>query len=318
MQMLFDTFRKSLNQFFDSVDLNQVQEAFKIVQSCQGTLFLSGVGKSGFIAEKVAATLVSTGTRAVFLSPAGALHGDIGIVSKQDVFIAFSKSGESEELIGLIPYIRKKGAFTISVVSALLSRLGAAADLTVHLPVQKEVCPYDLAPTTSTAAQLIFGDCLAIALMQSKQFSISDFAENHPAGFLGRKITLKVSDLMLKDEAVPICKSQDRLIDILPELTGKRCGSILVVGDDFQLQGIFTDGDLRRAIHSKEEGALQTQMETLMTRSPRTVDPDELAIVALRQMEEDPSRLITVLPVLQKDKIAGLLRMHDILQSGLR
>ncbi len=318
MRVFFDAFRQSLNQFFDAVNLNEVQKAFEAIRDCQGILFLSGVGKSGFIAQKIAATLVSTGTRAVFLSPAGALHGDVGIVSKQDIFLAFSKSGESEELLGLIPHIRKRGAFAIGVISNLSSRLAAAADLIVHLPIQKEMCPFDLAPTTSTAAQLIFGDCLAIALMQAKQFTVSDFASNHPAGLLGRKITLKVSDLMLKGNAVPICGSQDRLIDILHELTGKRCGSILIVDENCQLQGIFTDGDLRRAIHSKGEASLQAQMGTLMTPSPRTVDPDQFAFAALRQMEEDPSRLITVLPVLQNGKVAGLLRMHDVIQSGLK
>ena len=154
--------------------------------------------------------------------------------------------------------------------------------------------------------------------MQAKQFSVADFALNHPAGFLGRKITLKVSDLMLTGEAIPCCKRFDRLIDILPELTGKRCGCILIVDENQRLEGIFSDGDLRRAIHSQGEKALQAQMETLMTLSPRTTNSDQFAIDALHQMEEDSSRLITVLPVLQNGKIAGLLRMHDIIQSGLR
>ena len=318
MQHLLDTFRKSLNQFFDEIDLNEVQRVFDAVLACKGTVFLSGVGKSGFIAQKIAATLVSTGTRAVFLSPAGALHGDIGIVSSQDQLLAFSKSGESEELLGLIPHIRKKGAFTIAVVSGAGSRLEKASNLTIHLPTRQEICPYDLAPTTSTAAQLIFGDCLAVALMQAKRFSVADFALNHPAGFLGRKITLKVSDLMLTGEAVPCCKKGSRLIDILPELTGKRCGCILIVDENHRLEGIFSDGDLRRAIHAQGEKALQAQMQTLMTHSPRTTDPEKFAIDALRQMEEDPGRLITVLPVLQNGKLTGLLRLHDIIQSGLR
>jgi arabinose-5-phosphate isomerase len=244
--------------------------------------------------------------------------GYFPLSSGQDVFLAFSKSGESEEIIGLIPYIRKKGAFTIGVVSTAFSRLEDAANLTIHLPVQREVCPHDLAPTASTAAQLIFGDCLAIALMQAKQFSVQDFASNHPAGFLGRKITLKVSDLMLEGEAVPLCKRQDKLIDILHILTGKRCGCILIGDEDFRLEGIFTDGDLRRAIHSKGESALRMQMGALMTNAPRTVGPDEFAIAALHKMEEDPSRLITVLPVMESGRVKGLLRMHDILQSGLR
>lgn len=295
-----------------------MERVFDTIFACRGMVFLSGVGKSGFIAQKIAATLVSTGTRAAFLSPVSALHGDIGIVSSQDIFLALSKSGETEELLSLIPYIRKRGAISIGVVSNRSSRLSSASDLVVQIPIAKEICPHDLAPTVSTTAQLIFGDCLAIALAQAKQFSVSDFASNHPAGFLGRKITLKVSDLMLKADAVPLCRPQDRLIDILPELTGKRCGCILVVDSQNQLKGIFTDGDLRRAIHGRGENVLQAEMEVLMVRSPRIVDPDQFAVAALRQMEEDLSRLITVLPVLRNGAVVGLLRMHDILQSGLK
>lgn len=318
MRTLFDTFRRSLDEFFNTIDLSEVHKVFDALLSCKGTVILSGVGKSGLIAQKIAATFVSTGTRAVYLMPTGALHGDIGIVSPNDVFLAFSKSGETEELLELIPYIRKKGALAIGVVSDKSSRIGKACDVAAILPAGNELCPYDLAPTTSTASQLIFGDCLAIALMQAKQFSIDDFASNHPAGFLGRKSTLKVSDLMVKGKEIPICREKDRFIDILHELTGKRCGCILIADADQGVQGIFTDGDLRRAIQTNGEKALQMPMEVLMTGSPRTIDPGQYAIVALRRMEEDPSRLITVLPVLEGGKIAGLLRMHDILQSGLR
>jgi arabinose-5-phosphate isomerase len=196
--------------------------------------------------------------------------------------------------------------------------MAKASDLTAILPVGNELCPYDLAPTTSTAAQLIFGDCLAIGLMQAKEFTISDFASNHPAGFLGRKSTLKVSDLMIPEGEIPLCGEKDRLIDILHELTGKQCGCILIADVHRALRGIFTDGDLRRAIQTKGENALKMPMETLMIHSPRTTEPGEYAIIALRRMEEDQSRPITVLPVLEGGKIAGLLRMHDILQSGLR
>jgi len=318
MRSLFDSFRHSLNRFFERIDWNGAEKVFEALRACEGTIFLSGVGKSGFVSQKIVATLVSTGTRAAFLSPSGALHGDIGIVSAQDALLAFSKSGESDELLAMMPYIRKKGAFSIAAVSAPTSRLAKMCDLAVNLPVEKEICPYDLAPTVSTAAQLIFGDCLAIALSQAKRFSIEDFAANHPAGFLGRKITLKVADLMIHGAAMPLCKGKDRLIDILPELTGKRCGCVLIADEASRLEGIFTDGDLRRAIHASGENALQREMGSLMTRSPRTVDPERFAIEALRQMEEDPNRLITVLPVVEGGKIAGLLRMHDILQSGLK
>jgi len=318
MRPLFENFRHHLNYFFDHIPNDKMKQVFDAALSCRGTIFLTGVGKSGFIAQKIAATLVSTGTRALFLSPSDALHGDIGIVSSNDLFLILSKSGESEELLALLPFIRKKGAALIGVVANPSSRLAKLSDLFVHLPLQKEICPYDLAPTVSTAAQLIFGDCLAIALMQKKSFTIADFASNHPGGFLGKKITLKVSDLMLKGDAVPLCKSEDRLIDILPELTGKRCGCILVTDKEKALQGIFTDGDLRRAILGKGNEALQTPMGDLMTHSPKTAEAKEFAVDALRKMEEDESRPITVLPILEKGIVFGLLRMHDIIQSGLR
>ncbi len=317
LDALFQDLRGYLNYFFDSIDLNEAKKIEKLLLDCPGTIFLSGVGKSGHIAQKIAATFISTGTRAVFLSPGHALHGDIGLVLPRDVFLLFSKSGESEELLQLVSPIKNKKATAIAIVSALHSRLALACDLSVHLPVQRELCPYDLAPTTSTAAQLIFGDCLAIALMQAKRFTLADFASNHPAGLLGRKITLKVFDLMLKGDAIPVCRRQDRLIDVLHALTAKRCGCLLIEEAGI-LQGIFTDGDLRRSIEAKGEKALQAPIGTLMSPSPRTIAPDQLASAALRQMEEDPSRLIAVLPVVEQGRIAGLLRMHDILQAGLR
>jgi arabinose-5-phosphate isomerase len=318
MRDLFDTFRSSLNGFFDAVDLTEIEKVFESLRSCSGALILSGVGKSGFVAQKIAATLVSTGTKAHYLCPAGALHGDIGIVAPEDFFLAFSKSGESKELLDLLPFVKKKGARTIAVVSKRSSRLADMSDLVVHLPIEKEVCPYDLAPTVSTAAQLIFGDCLAIKLMQEREFTVTDFASNHPSGFLGKKITLKVADLMLRGEAIPTCRKSDRLIEVLHELTSKRCGCVLIASEEARLEGIFTDGDLRRAIQAKGEGALQVRMGELMTRSPLTGEPDQFAIEALRKMEENPDRLITVLPILDTNKIVGLLRLHDIIQSGLR
>lgn len=316
LSKLFEDQRRYLNHFFDSVQLEEAETVFEKLLHCQGVCVLTGVGKSGHIAHKIATTLSSTGTRAIFLSPAHALHGDIGFLSSQDAFLAFSKSGESQELIDLMPHVEKRGTLRIAIVSAQNSRLEKAADLAVHLPVKRELCPYDLAPTTSTAVQLIFGDCLAIALMQAKKFSLDNFAANHPAGFLGRKITLRVSDLMLKGEKIPLCKPTDRLIDLLSELSMKRCGCLLVV-EGKKLQGIFTDGDLRRAIETQGPKVLQKTMEEVMTQTPRFITPDELAFDAMRQMEEDPSRLITVLPVLEGDQILGLIRMHDILQAGL-
>ena len=208
LKTLLENQKTFLNHFFEKVDLNQANQLLEILRNCQGMTIFSGVGKSGHIAEKISTTFLSTGMRSFFLSPANALHGDIGAVSKEDVFICFSKSGGSEELINLLPHVKRKGAKTVVIVSKKNSKLGSLCDLTIYLPVEKEVCPFDLVPTTSSAVQLIFGDCLAVALMQAKNFSIREFAENHPAGLLGRKITFKVSELMLKGEGGPSLQAQ--------------------------------------------------------------------------------------------------------------
>lgn len=310
LKALFEKQRIYLNSFFEEIDCVAAEKVLDKIHACRGVIILSGVGKSGHIAEKVSATFMSIGIRSLYLSPANALHGDIGFVSSEDLFITFSKSGETEELLALMPHIKKKGAFSIVVVSRADSRLSKLSDLTMILPTDKELCPLDLAPTTSTTAQLIFGDCLAIALMQKRQFSIDGFAANHPGGLLGRKITMKVADLMLRGDAVPMCKKEDRLIDVLHVLSEKRCGCLIVVDDKKRLGGIFTDGDLRRAIETKGNDALQKTVAEFMTRSPKTVSPDLLAQEALRKMEE--AHRVTVLPVIDRDVVVGLLHMHDI------
>ena len=317
IKTLLENQRSYLNHFFDSVNLEEIHAAFHKILECKGVVILSGVGKSGHIAQKITATLVSTGTKASFLSPSHALHGDIGFLGPEDIFLAFSKSGESQELLDVLPFVQNKKVPTIAIVSQSQSRLAKACSLTVHLPVQKELCPYNLVPTISTAVQLIFGDCLAISLMQAKQFTIKDFAENHPAGFLGKKITLKVSDLMLKGKDIPLCRGEDRLIHLLHELSLKRCGCLLIVNENLQLKGIFTDGDLRRAIQTKGPDALQQTMNELMNPSPETISPHLLALKAVEKMEQNPEKLITALPVIENQSLVGLIRMHDILQAKL-
>lgn len=315
LKRLFEDQRDHLSHFFDKIDLTQAQKILDKLQNCKGAVILSGVGKSGHIAEKISATFLSTGTRSFFLNPLNALHGDIGMVGPEDLFLAFSKSGNSQEIVNLLPHIQRKGAFSIVIVSKPDSRLAALSDLSMILPLEKELCPHDLVPTTSTAVQLIFGDCLAIALMQSRQFSVKDFAENHPGGALGRKITFKVADLMLKGETIPKCSPQDLLIDVLHELSKKRCGCLLVADEEDVLKGIFTDGDLRRSIEKIGPKALEMPLKELMTVSPKSVDSDQLALDAVKKMEEDLAHPITVLPVLEKGKLVGILRMHDILQK---
>ena len=318
MRALLEKQQKSLNHFFSELDLAAAERVLDKLLSCSGVVVVSGVGKSGHIAEKISTTLSSTGTRSLFLSPAHALHGDVGVVSAQDVFLAFSKSGASQELLDLLPFVKKKGAFTIAAVSQALSPLTKIADLSIVLPHDAELCPFDLAPTTSAAVQLLFGDCLAIALMQRKQFTAQDFAMNHPAGFLGRKLRLHVSDIMLKDAALPICRVDDCLMDVLHELSAKRCGCLLVCDANLALQGIFTDGDLRRAIERGGKEALQKPLSQVMTKAAVTVGADVLVVEAMRRMEADPQRLITVLPVVETGRVVGLLRMHDIIQAGLK
>lgn len=317
LKSIFQEQQKYINHFFESVDSVQAEKVLKKILGCMGVVIFSGVGKSGHIAEKIAATFSSTGTRSIFLDPAKALHGDIGLVSTQDLFIFFSKSGHSRELIELLPHVQKRGAFTIAVVSMAQSKLAKMADLTMVLPIQREICPHDLAPTTSTAAQLIFGDCLAVAVMRAKKFSLSDFAANHPAGSLGRKISFQVADLMLKGDAIPRCKPDNILLDVLHELSTKRCGCLLIADEQNRLHGIFTDGDLRRSIEANGPAALSMPLSKLMTPLPKCIAPDKLAFEAVQTMEEDPGRLITVLPVLDGEKVVGLIRMHDILQKEL-
>lgn len=317
IQDLLSQQQRSLDTYFQHLDVERVESLLRILMECQGTIIISGVGKSGYVAKKIVATLLSMGIRSFFLDPMQAVHGDLGFVTVSDVFLAFSKSGESQELVELMPYIRAIGAKSIAIVSNERSRLARLCDSYISLAVERELCPFDLAPTTSTTVQLLFGDLLAVALMRLKNVSLEEFAKNHPGGFIGRRISLKVRDLMLKGNAIPLCRPDDKLIDLLHELSSKRCGCLLITDPDKKLLGVFTDGDLRRALQSKGSEALVLSFKDLMNPHPRYIDSDFLALDALRHMEEDPARLITVLPVLEQGTVVGLLRMHDILQAGL-
>lgn len=316
---LFQVQKEYIDHFFDNIDLEATERIVQKILTCRGNIILTGVGKSGIIANKLAMTMLSTGTKAIFLSPTDALHGDLGIVSKDDMFITLSKSGETREIIDLIPYVRKKQASFISIVSKKSSTLAKLADLSIYLPVKKELCPFNLAPTTSTEIQLIFGDVLAVELMRRKNFSITEFAINHPSGHIGKKITLKVKDLMLKDEEIPLCGPKDRLVDLISLLSEKKCGALIIVDSTNSLLGVFTDGDLRRSIERDKDRFLYKNIEDLMTRSPQWVSADILAYEAMKEMEKDGKKLITILPVLDEAaKVIGVIRMHDILQAGLK
>lgn len=317
LQELLDKQRSYTNHLFDSLDLNEVDRILKILLTCEGTIFLSGVGKSALVAKKIAVTMISTGTHACFLSATDALHGDLGMVRSSDIFIVISKSGESDELLQLIPAIRNKGAHVIGMLCTHNSRLARLCDDLLILPFQKELCPFDLAPTVSTASQLLLGDLLTIAMMQHKQFTLDQYALNHPSGRIGKRITLRVRDLMLTGDKIPQCHQDSKLKQVLVELSNKRCGSILVVDHDHRLLGIFTDGDLRRALQKHGSELLDKPMDLLMTPNPRRIEADLLAIEALRLMEEDTQRRITVLPVVENSRVVGILHIHDLIQSGI-
>ena len=317
LKELFAEQRQSIQYFFDQLDLAQVEKVLACCLETKGLLVLTGVGKSGIIAEKIAMTLISTGTKAIYLPAVNFLHGDIGILSKNDTVLLFSKSGETEELLTLFPYVKKKEATVIAVVSNLGSHLAQVSDLAVCLPVAKELCPFDLAPTVSTEVQLLFGDVLAIALMKRRSVTLSQYGENHPSGSIGKKIFLKVQDIMIKGSSIPLCFPKDRVGDILPELTEKKCGCLVVTGEESSFLGIFTDGDLRRSLQSLGSHTLEKKVEELMTRTAIVVQSSDLAWDALKLMQKDPKRWIMMTPVLENSKVVGLLRMHDIIHAGI-
>lgn len=307
--------RGEVDKIFAQFDVNRLALLVEKVLACQGILFLTGVGKSGIIAQKIAATLSASGTRSSFLSSQDALHGDMGIVGRGDMVLFLSKSGESNELLELCKPLKEKGAQLIAVVSRDSSRLAAACDWAMILPSIRELCPFDVVPTTSTMAQLIFGDLLAIALMRTKNIALSDFIQNHPSGRIGRRHLLKVQDLMVQGAQLPSCAPTDLLGDVLVELSNKRCGCVCVLGDKEQLLGVFTDGDLRRALQNYGPQALRHSMNDLMTKDPRCTSPHVLAVEAMRLMESGSP--VTTLVVTEEGRCRGLVRMHDILQSGL-
>lgn len=315
LQSLAEQQRQFINFFFDYLDLEQIEKVLHACLDCKGLIILTGVGKSGIIAEKIAMTLTSTGSRALYLPAANFLHGDIGGMTRDDVILMLSKSGETSELLELIPYVRRKGSKIVTIISDRNSRLAKKGDLTVYLPVEKELCSFDLAPTTSTSVQLLFGDLLAMALMREKGFTLEEFAENHPAGAIGKKITLFVSDLMKTGDELPICGPDEKLVNMIVELSNKRCGCLLIVSQDQTLLGIFTDGDLRRALQEHGAMVLERKMGELMTKSAIFVEPDDLAYQAVKKMQSQ--RFVMIAPVLEKNKVVGLIRMHDIVQKGI-
>lgn len=319
MKRLFLQQKQLLDAFYEQLDFDAYQELFDYLKKVSAHFFFTGIGKSGFIAQKIAATMMSTGTKASFLPPLDALHGDLGMVSSNDVIFLLSKSGETAELLQLLPFLRNKGVEVVAITSNKGSSLAKRADYSVYLPCEQELCPFDLAPTISAEIQLLFGDVLTIALMQDHCFTLDDYAQNHPGGRIGKRATLRVRDLMLDEKRTPFCLPENQLGDVLAEFTDKRCGCLLVVDQKRKLQGIFTDGDLRRALQDNGNQVLEKIIGDLMTPLPKSIDEDALAWDAVRLMESDQKHPVMVLPVLKREvgTVAGIVKMHDLIQAGI-
>ena len=281
---------------------------------CTGRIIVIGVGKSGHISKKIAATLASTGSPAFFIHPSEAKHGDIGMITKQDVIIAISYSGESEEMVSLLPYIKRLGIPLIALTGKPHSSLAKTATIHLDVSVEKEACPLGLAPTSSTTAALVMGDALAMALLDKRGFTENDFALSHPGGTLGRRLLLRVNEIMHQDTSIPVVQQGASLKEALVEMTHKKLGMTTVIDAAGKLIGIFTDGDVRRALDNNVD-INQTSVETVMTKSPKTINSDMLAAEALNIMETFKITALVITNHLQQPN--GILHIHDILRAGV-
>lgn len=296
----------------------EVERAIELLATCAGKVVVVGVGKSGNIAQKIAATLTSTGTLAVYLHPSDALHGGLGIVTPADVVVMISNSGETDEILAMLPFLKHRGAAIIAVVGNLHSTLAGRSDVVLDASVDKEACPLNLAPTTSTTVALAIGDALALTLMNCKGLTPEDFALNHPAGRLGKRLMLRVGDVMHGGAENPAIASHAPLLEVVQAISRGGLGAVNVLDADGRLAGIITDGDLRRALQRRRLADLETLTgREVMTPRPVVTSPDTLAYAALQLMEDRPSQ-ISVLPVVDAEgNSVGLLRLHDIVRSGL-
>ncbi len=302
----------------ERLEPKQLERAIQLLANCRGKVVVAGIGKSGLVARKIASTLTSTGTAAVYLHPADALHGDLGIVTSMDVVVALSNSGETDELIAMLPHLKHRNVPIIAIVGGIKSTLARNADAVLDASVKQEACPLNLAPTTSTLVALAIGDALAATLIQVKGITSEDFALNHPGGRMGKRLTLKVSDLMHGGADNPTVSPDASWTTIASGITKGGLGAVNVIDDAGRLEGIITDGDLRRSFEKVKAVNLEKLTASqIMTKNPVAVSPTLLAYDALQLMENRP-RQIAVLPVINEDRTClGLIRIHDIVRSGL-
>jgi arabinose-5-phosphate isomerase len=286
--------------------------ACRLLLNCQGRVVTIGMGKSGHIARKVAATLASTGTPAFYVHPAEASHGDLGMITDADVVLAMSNSGNTDEILTIVPVLKRMGNPLIAMTGRAGSTLANLADVHLDVSVPEEACPLGLAPTASTTAALVMGDALAVALLEARGFTSEDFARSHPAGALGRRLLLHISDIMHVGDEVPRVPADASLRDALVEMSRKRLGMTAVVDTESRLLGVFTDGDLRRALDSSSDLRGLTVLDA-MTRQPKTFGPDKLAVEAARLMEEFKITALVVIDAEQR--VVGALNIHDLLRA---
>ncbi len=286
--------------------------AVTLILGCRGRVIVSGIGKSGHVARKIASTMASTGTPAYFVHPAEASHGDLGMVQPEDVFIGISYSGESEELLGIVSLVKRQGAKLIALTGSASSSLAREADVHLDAGVAQEACPLNLSPTASTTAALALGDALAVALLDARGFTSDDFARSHPGGMLGRKLLTHVRDVMRTGDAVPAVTQTATLVDAILEISRKGMGMTAVLDDERRVIGVFTDGDLRRTMERNPD-VRGTPIVSVMTRNPRTIRPEALAVEAVETMERCKT---TQLPVVDAEgHLAGALNIHDLFRA---
>ncbi|NVM57264.1 MAG: KpsF/GutQ family sugar-phosphate isomerase [Desulfobacterales bacterium] len=296
----------------DRLDENFVK-IVNLIYACKGRVIITGIGKSGIVARKIVATLNSTGTRSLFLHPVEAMHGDLGMVGADDIVIALSNSGETDEVNMLIPSLKRIGCTLIAFTGQVDSTLGRQSDIVIDVGVDREACPLGLAPTASTTALLAVGDALAVTLIRKRDFEPSDFKKFHPAGSLGRRLSVKVREIMLTGKKIPKVFKGQTMRDAIREISRGRLGATLVVEKGNILAGIITDGDIRRSLMARER-IYERPVEEVMTGSPKILGPDSLASQALSIMEKNQ---ITVLPIVNPvQKVRGILHLHDVLGKG--
>lgn len=299
---------KGLKAFID----DDFEKIVHLISDCTGRIVISGIGKSGIIAQKIVATLNSTGTHSVFMHAADAIHGDLGILHKEDIILIISKSGESPEIKLLVPLLKGFGNMLIGMVGATNSFLARQADYILNTTVEQEACPNNLAPTNSTTAQLAMGDALAVCIMEVKGFDSQDFAKFHPGGALGKKLYLRVHDLCA-DNQKPTVQALQPLKEVIVVISKSRLGATAVVNDKNEVLGIITDGDLRRLLE-KQEDISRVKAQDIMTKNPKHINPDALAVDALQLMR---GHEITQLVVIKNKKLAGFIHLHDLIKEGL-